>query len=109
MICIKDNQFGQVQVLLISNVLKNVSILTFKIYSCLLRIVDSFGTEPAFNYEPYAKTHRMKTQWGMQNLNPQQFYTMFRKLYSKDRLIRALIIQTVHLIWTISLDEDILH
>ncbi len=49
--------------------------------SCLLRIVDSFGTEPAFNFEPYAKTHRMKTQWGMQNLNPQQFYTMFRECF----------------------------
>jgi alpha-1,3(6)-mannosylglycoprotein beta-1,6-N-acetyl-glucosaminyltransferase len=46
-------------------------------FSCLLRIIDSFGTEPAFNYEPYAKSHRLKTQWGMQNLNPQQMFTMF--------------------------------
>jgi len=23
----------------------------------------------------------MKTQWGMQNLNPQQFFTMFRQYY----------------------------
>ncbi|KAK2147200.1 hypothetical protein LSH36_564g01050 [Paralvinella palmiformis] len=46
-------------------------------FSCLLRIVDSFGTEPAFNFEPYAKSRRLKTQWGMQNLNPQQFFTMF--------------------------------
>ena len=48
--------------------------------SCLLRIIDSFGTEPAFNYDIFAKAHHLKTQWGMQNLNPQQFFTMFRKL-----------------------------
>jgi len=46
--------------------------------SCLLRIIDSFGTEPAFNYDVFAKAHHLKTQWGMQNLNPQQFFTMFR-------------------------------
>jgi len=46
--------------------------------SCLLRIIDSFGTEPAFNHDVYAKGHHLKTQWGMQNLNPQQFFTMFR-------------------------------
>ena len=47
--------------------------------SCLLRIIDSFGTEPAFNYDTFAKSHHLKTQWGMQNLNPQQFFTMFRQ------------------------------
>ena len=52
--------------------------------SCLLRIIDSFGTEPAFNQDEYAKAHKLKTQWGMQNLNLQQFFTMFRKLRSKD-------------------------
>ncbi|KAI0216419.1 Alpha-1,6-mannosylglycoprotein 6-beta-N-acetylglucosaminyltransferase A [Lamellibrachia satsuma] len=46
-------------------------------FSCLLRIIDSFGTEPAFNYMPYAKTHNSKSQWAMHNLNPQQFFTMF--------------------------------
>ena len=49
------------------------------LYSCLLRIIDSFGTEPAFNHDVYAKAHHLKTQWGMQNLNPQQFFTMFRQ------------------------------
>ncbi|CAH1789934.1 unnamed protein product [Owenia fusiformis] len=46
-------------------------------FSCLLRIVDSFGTEPAFNHMPYASNHKMRTTWGMQNLNPKQFFTMF--------------------------------
>ena len=50
-------------------------------FSCLLRIIDSFGTEPAFNYMPYAK-HHSKSQWGMHNLHPQQFFTMFREYQS---------------------------
>ncbi len=54
-----------------------VSLFDF-VSSCLLRVIDTFGTEPAFNYEPYARGHGLKTAWGMLNLNPQQFYTMFR-------------------------------
>ncbi|CAD5123239.1 DgyrCDS11597 [Dimorphilus gyrociliatus] len=45
---------------------------------CKLRIVDSFGTEPAYNHEGYAKSHRQfKSAWAMHNLNPRQFFTMF--------------------------------
>lgn len=45
---------------------------------CKLRIVDSFGTEPAYNHEGYAKRHRQfKSAWAMHNLNPRQFFTMF--------------------------------
>jgi len=47
--------------------------------SCLLRIVDSFGTEPAFNLRTFAKQRKKLTSWGGQDLNPQQFFTMFRK------------------------------
>ncbi|XP_062614039.1 alpha-1,6-mannosylglycoprotein 6-beta-N-acetylglucosaminyltransferase A-like isoform X1 [Saccostrea cucullata] len=46
-------------------------------FSCLLRIVDSFGTEPAYNLRAYAKAHKMLTSWGGQDLLPQQFFTMF--------------------------------
>jgi len=56
-------------------------------FSCLLRIIDSFGTEPAFNYDVYAKAHHLKTQWGMQNLNPQQFFTMFRQYLLSTSLV----------------------
>ena len=49
------------------------------LHSCLLRIIDSFGTEPAFNHRAYAKRHNLKSSWGMHELNPQQFYTMFRE------------------------------
>ncbi|XP_064598112.1 alpha-1,6-mannosylglycoprotein 6-beta-N-acetylglucosaminyltransferase A-like [Liolophura sinensis] len=46
-------------------------------FSCLLRVVDSFGTEPAFNHKNYAKTHKILSVWGGQDLKPQQFFTMF--------------------------------
>ncbi|XP_078323350.1 alpha-1,6-mannosylglycoprotein 6-beta-N-acetylglucosaminyltransferase A-like isoform X3 [Crassostrea virginica] len=46
-------------------------------FSCLLRIVDSFGTEPAYNLRAYAKSHKILTSWGGQDLLPQQFFTMF--------------------------------
>jgi len=45
----------------------------------MLRVLDSFGTEPEFNHAHYAQSKGHKTPWGKWNLNPQQFYTMFRK------------------------------
>lgn len=46
-------------------------------YQCMLRVLDSFGTEPEFNHAQYAQSKGHKTPWGKWNLNPQQFYTMF--------------------------------
>ncbi|KAH3754449.1 alpha-1,6-mannosylglycoprotein 6-beta-N-acetylglucosaminyltransferase A-like [Dreissena polymorpha] len=46
-------------------------------FSCLLRIVDSFGTEPAFNLHSFAKQRKKLTSWGGNDLHPQQFFTMF--------------------------------
>ncbi|XP_038607466.1 alpha-1,6-mannosylglycoprotein 6-beta-N-acetylglucosaminyltransferase A [Tachyglossus aculeatus] len=46
-------------------------------YQCMLRVLDSFGTEPEFNHAHYAQAKGHKTPWGKWNLNPQQFYTMF--------------------------------
>ncbi|KAG7241068.1 hypothetical protein INR49_026099 [Caranx melampygus] len=46
---------------------------------CMLRVLDSFGTEPEFNHAHYAQSKGHKTPWGKWNLNPQQFNTMFRK------------------------------
>lgn len=48
-------------------------------HRCMLRVLDSFGTEPEFNHAHYAQSKGHKTPWGKWNLNPQQFNTMFRK------------------------------
>lgn len=49
---------------------------------CRFRILDSFGTEPAFNLASYAHLHGYKTLWGSWGLQPLQYMTMFRKLAS---------------------------
>jgi len=46
---------------------------------CRFRILDSFGTEPAFNLGSYARRHGYKTQWGSWELQPRQYMTLFRK------------------------------
>lgn len=51
-------------------------------FSCLLRILDSFGTEPAFNLRSFAKQRKKLTSWGGQDLMPQQFFNMFRKSFN---------------------------
>lgn len=48
---------------------------------CRFRILDSFGTEPAFNFASYARSHGYKTLWGSWDLQPPQYMTMFRKLF----------------------------
>lgn len=54
-------------------------VIYFFSFRCMLRVLDSFGTEPEFNHAHYAQSKGHKTPWGKWNLNPQQFYTMFRK------------------------------
>ncbi|XP_075205667.1 alpha-1,6-mannosylglycoprotein 6-beta-N-acetylglucosaminyltransferase B [Anomaloglossus baeobatrachus] len=51
--------------------------LSFRKYRCRLRVVDTFGTEPAYNHEEYATLHGYRTNWGYWNLHPKQFMTMF--------------------------------
>uniref|UniRef100_G1TGI4 alpha-1,6-mannosyl-glycoprotein 6-beta-N-acetylglucosaminyltransferase n=1 Tax=Oryctolagus cuniculus TaxID=9986 RepID=G1TGI4_RABIT len=51
--------------------------LSFKKYRCRIRVIDTFGTEPAYNHEEYATLHGYRTNWGYWNLNPKQFMTMF--------------------------------
>uniref|UniRef100_A0A3B4T5A2 alpha-1,6-mannosyl-glycoprotein 6-beta-N-acetylglucosaminyltransferase n=1 Tax=Seriola dumerili TaxID=41447 RepID=A0A3B4T5A2_SERDU len=53
--------------------------LAFQHYQCRFRILDSFGTEPAFNLGSYAHSHGYKTLWGRWGLQPLQYMTMFRK------------------------------
>ncbi|XP_056873665.1 alpha-1,6-mannosylglycoprotein 6-beta-N-acetylglucosaminyltransferase B-like isoform X1 [Takifugu flavidus] len=51
--------------------------LAFLHYQCRFRILDSFGTEPAFNLDTYARSHGYKTLWGSWALQPLQYMTMF--------------------------------
>ncbi|XP_040885175.1 alpha-1,6-mannosylglycoprotein 6-beta-N-acetylglucosaminyltransferase B-like [Toxotes jaculatrix] len=51
--------------------------LAFQHYQCHFRILDSFGTEPAFNLGSYAHSHGYKTLWGRWGLQPLQYMTMF--------------------------------
>lgn len=44
-----------------------------------MRVIDTFGTEPAYNHEQYATHHNYRSNWGYWNLNCRQFMTMFRK------------------------------
>ncbi|XP_037134392.1 alpha-1,6-mannosylglycoprotein 6-beta-N-acetylglucosaminyltransferase B-like isoform X2 [Syngnathus acus] len=51
--------------------------LAFQHYQCRFRILDSFGTEPAFNLASYARAHGFQTLWGSWGLQPLQYMTMF--------------------------------
>ncbi|KAJ8399865.1 hypothetical protein AAFF_G00405950 [Aldrovandia affinis] len=51
--------------------------LSFQHYQCRFRILDSFGTEPAFNVGEYAHRHGYNTAWGSWSLQPLQYMTMF--------------------------------
>ncbi|XP_028993236.1 alpha-1,6-mannosylglycoprotein 6-beta-N-acetylglucosaminyltransferase A-like isoform X2 [Betta splendens] len=46
-------------------------------YKCMIRVLDSFGTEPDFNHAAWAEEHYLKSPFGGLNLIPMQFYTMF--------------------------------
>lgn len=53
-------------------------------FRCLFRVLDSFGTEPQFNFKEWKPVDLKPKQeygktWGNWNLNPRQFMTMYRK------------------------------
>lgn len=52
-------------------------------FSCRLRILDSFGTDPEFNYAEYKHAAKFKTGWGKPDIHVRQMMTMFRK-YKTD-------------------------
>ncbi|XP_056286643.1 alpha-1,6-mannosylglycoprotein 6-beta-N-acetylglucosaminyltransferase B-like isoform X3 [Pseudoliparis swirei] len=54
-----------------------IQIIMCLVYRCRFRILDSFGTEPAFNLGSYARRHGYKTQWGSWELQPRQYMTLF--------------------------------
>lgn len=51
----------------------------FCVCRCHIRVIDTFGTEPAYNNEEYATVNGYRTNWGYWNLNCKQYMTMFRK------------------------------
>ncbi|XP_058261529.1 alpha-1,6-mannosylglycoprotein 6-beta-N-acetylglucosaminyltransferase B [Hemibagrus wyckioides] len=51
--------------------------LSLRKHKCHIRVIDSFGTEPAYNHEEYATMHGYRTNWGYWNLNCRQYMTMF--------------------------------
>ncbi|KAM8824717.1 alpha-1,6-mannosylglycoprotein 6-beta-N-acetylglucosaminyltransferase B [Synchiropus picturatus] len=51
--------------------------LSMKKHKCHIRVIDTFGTEPAYNHEEYAALHAYRTHWGYWNLRSAQFMTMF--------------------------------
>lgn len=53
---------------------------------CRVRVIDTFGTEPAYNHEEYATLRGYRTNWGYWNLQPAQFMTMFREWGCLHRL-----------------------
>ena len=48
-------------------------------FSCRLRILDSFGTDPEFNYAEYKDAAKFKSGWGKPDVHVRQMMTMFRK------------------------------
>ena len=51
----------------------------FCLFSCRLRILDSFGTDPEFNYAEYKDAAKFKSGWGKADVHVRQMMTMFRK------------------------------
>ncbi|KAK5861397.1 hypothetical protein PBY51_022797 [Eleginops maclovinus] len=46
-------------------------------YRCIIRVLDTFGTEPDFNHVAWASKKGLVSPFGRLNMIPSQFYTMF--------------------------------
>ncbi|XP_066264116.1 alpha-1,6-mannosylglycoprotein 6-beta-N-acetylglucosaminyltransferase A-like isoform X1 [Branchiostoma lanceolatum] len=66
-----------IDILGLAQIKKTLGMAGIQHYACYFRVVDSFGTEPEFNFRPYAKQRSRKSPWGGWNFNPLQFFTMF--------------------------------
>ncbi|XP_078701029.1 alpha-1,6-mannosylglycoprotein 6-beta-N-acetylglucosaminyltransferase A-like isoform X2 [Branchiostoma floridae x Branchiostoma belcheri] len=66
-----------IDILGLAQIKKTLGMAGIQHYACYFRVVDSFGTEPEFNFQPYAKQRSRKSPWGGWNFNPRQFFTMF--------------------------------
>ncbi|CAH3176440.1 unnamed protein product [Porites lobata] len=59
-------------------------------YRCRLRILDSFGTDPEFNYAEYKHAAKFKTGWGKPDVHVRQMMTMFP--HSPDNLFLGFVV-----------------
>lgn len=68
--------------------------LTLKKHKCHVRVIDTFGTEPAYNHETYATQHGYRTNWGYWNLNSLQYMTMFP--HTPDNSFMGFVVEEVN-------------
>ncbi|XP_028249403.1 alpha-1,6-mannosylglycoprotein 6-beta-N-acetylglucosaminyltransferase A-like [Parambassis ranga] len=61
-------------------------------YKCLIRVLDSFGTEPDFNHEEWSRNHNLMGPFGGLHLIPMQFYTMFP--HTPDNTFLGFVVQS---------------
>ncbi|XP_068704273.1 alpha-1,6-mannosylglycoprotein 6-beta-N-acetylglucosaminyltransferase A-like [Montipora foliosa] len=59
-------------------------------YWCRLRILDSFGTEPEFNFVEFKDAHKYKTYWGKADVHLRQLMTMLP--HSPDNLFLGFVV-----------------
>ncbi|KAK2568503.1 hypothetical protein P5673_007563 [Acropora cervicornis] len=59
-------------------------------YRCRLRILDSFGTDPQFNYAEFRDADKYKTSWGKADVHVRQMMTMFP--HSPDNLFLGFVV-----------------
>ncbi|XP_059199284.1 alpha-1,6-mannosylglycoprotein 6-beta-N-acetylglucosaminyltransferase A-like [Centropristis striata] len=61
-------------------------------YRCMIRVVDTFGTEPDFNHLAWANKHKLTGPFGRLNMIPLQFYTMFP--HTPDNTFLGFVVQS---------------
>ncbi|XP_076602989.1 alpha-1,6-mannosylglycoprotein 6-beta-N-acetylglucosaminyltransferase A-like isoform X1 [Chaetodon auriga] len=60
-------------------------------YKCMMRVLDSFGTEPDFNHPDWVRKHNLKSPFGGLGLILMQFNTMFP--HTPDNTFMGFVVQ----------------
>ncbi|KAJ0058404.1 hypothetical protein NL108_013884, partial [Boleophthalmus pectinirostris] len=81
--------------------------LTLKKHKCNIRVIDTFGTEPAYNHEEYATQHGYRTNWGYWNLNARQYMTMFP--HTPDNSFMGFVVEEVNETERLSIQKNKVH
>ncbi|XP_072298625.1 alpha-1,6-mannosylglycoprotein 6-beta-N-acetylglucosaminyltransferase B-like [Eucyclogobius newberryi] len=81
--------------------------LTLKKHKCHIRVIDSFGTEPAYNHEVYATQNGYRTNWGYWNLNALQYMTMFP--HTPDNSFMGFVVEEVNETERLSIQKNKVH
>uniref|UniRef100_A0AAV2KJG4 alpha-1,6-mannosyl-glycoprotein 6-beta-N-acetylglucosaminyltransferase n=1 Tax=Knipowitschia caucasica TaxID=637954 RepID=A0AAV2KJG4_KNICA len=80
---------------------------TLKRHKCHIRVIDTFGTEPAYNHEEYATQHGYRTNWGYWNLNARQYMTMFP--HTADNSFMGFVVEEVNETERLSIQKNKIH